>query len=228
VQIAGIRPANFFPQAGQMPSGLKKKNYGIYIMSLTPLEELVKDTRHAFIIAKADGILDAGEVIQIATNLVVKIQKLGNLSGSEKKAMLLMTLKKGLDASGGLDSLPGFINTSKDTKQAFEESLMAAVSVSVDMLLLVAAGKLDLRKPSSWKACLPACMSAVKALIPKDQMLLQEAAKYSETILNKELEEPVTVIPVEPDVKVENVKKEVKSEEANIEEAKVNLPGTSA
>ena len=197
-------------------------------MSLTPLEELVKDTRHAFIIAKADGILDAGEVIQIATNLVVKIQKLGNLSGSEKKAMLLMTLKKGLDASGGLDSLPGFINTSKDTKQAFEESLMAAVSVSVDMLLLVAAGKLDLRKPSSWKACLPACMSAVKALIPKDQMLLQEAAKYSETILNKELEEPVTVIPVEPDVKVENVKKEVKSEEANIEEAKVNLPGTSA
>ncbi len=228
MQIAGIRPANFFPQAGQMPSGLKKKNYGIYIMSLTPLEELVKDTRHAFIIAKADGILDAGEVIQIATNLVVKIQKLGNLSGSEKKAMLLMTLKKGLDASGGLDSLPGFINTSKDTKQAFEESLMAAVSVSVDMLLLVAAGKLDLRKPSSWKACLPACMSAVKALIPKDQMLLQEAAKYSETILNKELEEPVTVIPVEPDVKVENVKKEVKSEEANIEEAKVNLPGTSA
>ena len=197
-------------------------------MSLTPLEELIKDTRHAFIIAKADGILDAGEVIQIATNLVVKIQKLGNLSGSEKKAMLLMTLKKGLDASGGLDSLPGFINTSKDTKQAFEESLMAAVSVSVDMLLLVAAGKLDLRKPSSWKACLPACMSAVKALIPKDQMLLQEAAKYSETILNKELEEPVTVIPVEPDVKVENVKKEVKSEEANIEEAKVNLPGTSA
>ena len=215
-------------------------------MSLTPLEELVKETRHAFIIAKADGVLDAGEVIQIATNLVIKIQKLATLSGSEKKAMLLMTLKKGLDASGGLESLPGFANATKETKQAFEESLMTAVSVSVDMILSVAAGKLDLRKPSSWKACLPICMSAVKALIPKDQALLQEAANYSETILKKEVEKPVTATPREPDVKTEKADKEVKSEKAGeevkseevnfekageevkSEEVKVELPGTPA
>lgn len=196
-------------------------------MSLTPLEELVKETRHAFIIAKADGVLDAGEVIQIATNLVMKIQKLSALSGSEKKSMLLMTLKKGLDASGGLESLPGFTDASKETKQAFEDSLMTAVSVSVDMMLSVAAGKLDLRKPSSWKACLPVCMSAVKALIPKDQALLQEAAKYSETILKKELEEPVTATPAEPDVKAEKASEEVKTEEVKSEEVKAELPGTS-
>jgi hypothetical protein len=202
-------------------------------MSLTPLEELVKETRHAFIIAKADGVLDAGEVIQIATDLVVKIQKIGSLSGSEKKSMLLMTLKKGLDASGGLESLPGFADASKETKQAFEDSLMTAVSVSVDMMLSVAAGKLDLRKPSSWKACLPVCMSAVKALIPKDQALLQEAAKYSETILKKEVEEPVTATPAEPDVKAEKAgeevkpSEEVKPEEVKSEEVKAELPGTS-
>ena len=207
-------------------------------MSLTPLEELVKETRHAFIIAKADGVLDAGEVIQIATNLVMKIQKLSALSGSEKKSMLLMTLKKGLDASGGLESLPGFTDASKETKQAFEDSLMTAVSVSVDMMLSVAAGKLDLRKPSSWKACLPVCMSAVKALIPKDQALLQEAAKYSETILKKELEEPVTTTPAEPDVKAEKAgeevkaeevkSEEVKAEEVKSEEVKAELPGIPA
>ena len=203
-------------------------------MSLTPLEELVKETRHAFIIAKADGVLDAGEVIQIATNLVMKIQKLSALSGSEKKSMLLMTLKKGLDASGGLESLPGFTDASKETKQAFEDSLMTAVSVSVDMMLSVAAGKLDLRKPSSWKACLPVCMSAVKALIPKDQALLQEAAKYSETILKKQIEEPVTATPAEPDVKAEKASEEVKpgeevkAEEVKSEEVKAELPGTPA
>lgn len=207
-------------------------------MSLTPLEELVKETRHAFIIAKADGVLDAGEVIQIATNLVMKIQKLSALSGSEKKSMLLMTLKKGLDASGGLESLPGFTDASKETKQAFEDSLMTAVSVSVDMMLSVAAGKLDLRKPSSWKACLPVCMSAVKALIPKDQALLQEAAKYSETILKKELDEPVTATAAEPDVKAEKAgeevkaeevkSEEVKAEEVKSEEVKAELPGTPA
>jgi hypothetical protein len=202
-------------------------------MSLTPLEELVKETRHAFIIAKADGVLEAGEVIQIATNLVMNIQKLSAISGSEKKDMLLMTLKKGLDASGGLESLPGFTNASKETKQAFEDSLMTAVSVSVDMMLSVAAGKLDLRKPSSWKACLPVCMSAVKALIPKDQALLQEAAKYSETILKKQVEEPVTTTPVEEvkaeEVKAEEVKvEEVKADEIKPEEVKADLPGATA
>lgn len=152
-------------------------------MSLTPLEELVKETRNAFIIAKADGVLDAGEVIQIATILVVKIQKLVGLSGSEKKAMLLLTLKKGLDASGGLDTLTGLADA--ETKRAFEESVMSAVSVSVDLLLSAASGKLDLRKPAHWRACLPACLSAVKALLPKDHAYLVEATKYSDKLLKK-------------------------------------------
>ena len=188
-------------------------------MSLTPVEELVKETRHAFIIAKADGVLDAGEVIQIATTLVVKIQKLVGLSGSEKKAMLLLTLKKGLEASGGLDSLPGFVDASAETKKVFEDSLMSAVSVSVDMLLSAAAGKLDLRKPANWLACLPACLSAVKALVPKDHAYLMEATKYSDKVLKKE-EEVVKVadVTVEPATAAEEKKDEVVTA----------LPGTTA
>ena len=154
-------------------------------MSLTPLEVLVKETRHAFIIAKADGVLDAGEVIQIAADLAQKVQKIAGLAGSEKKAMLLLTLKKGLEDSGGLDSLVGFVGASKEAKQVFEDNLMMAASSAVDLVLAAASGKLDLQKSplEMVKACLPACISAVKVLLPKDQVLLQEAAKYSEGLL---------------------------------------------
>jgi len=197
-------------------------------MSLTPLEELVKETRHAFIIAKADGVLDAGEVIQIATMLVVKVQRLVGLSGSEKKAMLLLTLKKGLEASGGLDSLPGFANASEETKKVFEDSLMSAVSVSVDMLLSAAAGKLDLKKPANWLACLPACLSAVKALVPKDHAYLMEATKYTEKVLKKD--EEVVVKAIEPTVKPLDVTVEPATvSENNKNNDKVTaLPGTTA
>jgi hypothetical protein len=195
-------------------------------MSLTPLEELVKETRHAFIIAKADGVLDAGEVIQIATALVMKIQKLVGLSGSEKKAMLLLTLKKGLDASGGLDSLPGFANTSEETKKVFEDSLMSAVSVSVDMLLSAAAWKLDLRKPASWAACLPVCLSAVKALVPKDHAYLVEATKYTDKVLKKD--EEVVVKDVEPVKAVDVIVEPATESEKKDADKPVALPGTTA
>jgi len=161
-------------------------------MSLTPLEVLVKETRHAFIIAKADGVLDAGEVIQIAADLAQKVQKIAGLAGSEKKAMLLLTLKKGLEDSGGLDSLVGFVGASKEAKQVFEDSLMLAASSAVDLVLAAASGKLDLQKSplEMLKACLPVCMSAVKVLLPKDQVLLQEAAKYSEVLLKNAVSAP--------------------------------------
>lgn len=154
-------------------------------MSLSPLELLVKETRREFIVAKLDGILDAGEVIQIAAGVAKKIQGLTELSGSDKKAMLLLALKNGLEASGGVDSLVGFANATAETKAAFQENLLMGASVAVDLMLSAASGKLDLRKPSSWKACLPVCMSAVKILLPKDQKLLIEATKHAEALLNK-------------------------------------------
>lgn len=159
----------------------------------TTLDVIIKETKAAFIIAKGDGVLDVSEVINIAVELSQKIQKLGSLSGSEKKAVLLLTLKKGLASSGGVGSLPGFANASTEDMAAFEESLLKSASAAIDAIVLAANGKLDLRKPANWLACLPSCLSTVRALIPKDQVLLKEALDFSEKIVNNKPDEPTVV-----------------------------------
>lgn len=184
-------------------------------MSLSPLEVLVKETRNAFIVAKVDGVLDVSEIIQIAVGLAQKMQKLTDLPGSDKKALLLLTLKRGLDASGGVDNLPGFSNASAEEKAKFQEQLLAGASVTVDLMLSAASGKLNLRKPSSWKACVPVCLSVVKTLLPKDQALVNEALKYSETVLNKVTEPTETVV-------VEKVAEKV-VEKVDVEKLEVTL-----
>lgn len=161
-------------------------------VSVSPIEDLIKETRHAFIIAKSDGVLDVSEVLQIAMNLSQKVQKLG-LSGLDKKSLLILTLKKGLDASGGVGSLPGMKDASDETKTAFEEQLLKAVSTSIDMVLSAASGKLDFRKPSNWKNCLPMCFTLAQVMLPKEQALISEASKYAEVVLNKVAGDPVTV-----------------------------------
>ena len=158
-------------------------------VSVSPIEDLIKETRHAFIIAKSDGHLDISEIIQIAVTLSQKIQKL-SLSGMDKKSLLLLTLKKALDASGGVDSLPAFKDATAETKAVFEEQLLKAASTSIDMVLSAASGKLDLTKPSNWKNCLPMCFSMAQVFLPKDQAIISEAAKYAETILNKSSGDP--------------------------------------
>jgi len=107
------------------------------------LELIVSETRTAISNAAADGNVDAGEVIQIAVALSQKLQALTNLSGSEKKTLLLSTIKKGLE-----EVMTG---SNKD----FIEPLLSATSVSIDMVLSAASGK---RKPSSWTQCLPICL----------------------------------------------------------------------
>ena len=161
------------------------------------LEDIVKETRAAFIIAKADGVLDAGEVIKIAVDLAQKVQKVANLSGSEKKALLLHTLKKGLDDDGGVDSLMGMKEASPETKEAFKNQLIVAASCAIDIALDAAAGKLDLRKPSSWKSCIPLCLNLAKTVVPpKQQKLLDDAVAFTKTVLPNE--EPATAAAAAP------------------------------
>jgi len=114
------------------------------------LELLVLETHTAISSLAKDGVLDAGKIIQIAVALSQKLQKLTDLSGSEKKAFLMSTLKRGLEESI-TDPSPGFI-----------DALLLATSVSIDMILSAASGKLDLRKPSSWAQCIPLCLSFLK------------------------------------------------------------------
>lgn len=156
------------------------------------LDSIVKETKAAFIIAKGDGVLDASEVIQIAVDLSQKIQKIANLSGSEKKSLLLLALKKGFDASGGVGTLPGFADASPEIKAAFEEQLLSATSATIDALFLAINGRLDLRKPSNWKACLPACLSVASVLVPKDQTQLKEAVEFAGKIVKTIVPEPTT------------------------------------
>lgn len=150
---------------------------------LTPLENLVKEARHMFILAKADGKLDAGEVVQIAVAVAQRVQRVGAaLAGAEKKALVLLTLKKGLEAAGGLRTLPGFAEAGEGGVAALEAQLLAAAGAALDIAVAAAAGRLDLRKKESWAACLGACLTVgkgVAAVALKDQPLLKEAVEFA-------------------------------------------------
>ena len=154
--------------------------------ALGSLEALVKETTDSFVTAKSDGVLTVSEVIKIAVNLSQKIQKVAGLAGSEKKAMLLMTLKKGLEASGGVEFLSGH-----------EEQLINAAVASVEMVLLAASGGFDFKKPSSWRSCLPVCLSMAKQVMaPKDAELLAEAVKSVAPAAAPVVAAPVVAAPV--------------------------------
>jgi hypothetical protein len=161
-----------------------------------PLEEIVKETRHQFIIAKADGVLETGEVVQIAIGVARKLQKLAGLSGAEKKALALLALKKGLDAAGGVASLPGLKEASSEMQALFEKQILAAAGAALDVAVAVAAGKIDLRKPgglvAAVRACLPGCVAAVGGLVPANQPLLKEALGMAEAGLSEAMGAPAT------------------------------------
>ena len=182
--------------------------------ALGSLEALVKETTDSFVTAKSDGVLTVSEVIKIAVNLSQKIQKVAGLAGSEKKAMLLMTLKKGLEASGGVEFLSGH-----------EEQLINAAVASVEMVLLAASGGFDFKKPSSWRSCLPVCLSMAKQVMaPKDAELLAEAVKSVAPAAAPVVAAPVVAAPVAavtlrdpaaPAGAVAEVKSELPGESAN-------------
>lgn len=182
--------------------------------ALGSLEALVKETTDSFVTAKSDGVLTVSEVIKIAVNLSQKVQKVAGLAGSEKKAMLLMTLKKGLEASGGVEFLSGH-----------EEQLINAAVASVEMVLLAASGGFDFKKPSSWRSCLPVCLSMAKQVMaPKDAELLAEAVKSVAPAAAPVVAAPVVAAPVAavtlrdpaaPAGAVAEVKSELPGESAN-------------
>jgi hypothetical protein len=144
--------------------------------SADELERIVKEARNAFIIAKSDGVLDAGEVVQIALVVAKGVQRVAGLSGEEKKAVVLLSLRRGLEAAGGLPPIAG---AGPEVMAAVERQLFAAAAAAVDAAVAVAQGKLDLRKPAAWKAvCLPLCSAAAAAAaaaVPRDQPILQQA-----------------------------------------------------
>jgi hypothetical protein len=147
---------------------------------MSQLDAIVKETRAAFIIAKADGVLDAGEVIQIAHTLALKLYGVTGLDINEKKSLLLYTLKKGLDDDGGVDTLAGMVGASVEVKEAFKTHLIDAASASADLMLEV---NRTLTRATSWIPAwvwgmIPGCTKAV-ALHAKDQQLIRDALAFT-------------------------------------------------
>ena len=152
---------------------------------MSNLETLIKETKAAFIIAVGDGVLDASEVIQIAVDLSRKLQNVAGLSGSTKKDTLLFIIKKALDASNGINSLPGLAGASQETKQAFEDQLLNAVSGAIEVFIATSQGKLTLKK--AWSACVPSCLAMVAVVSPKDSAILEEVSKGLTTVRTTEV-----------------------------------------
>ena len=149
---------------------------------MSQLDSIVKETRAAFIIAKADGVLDAAEVVQIAHGLALKLYNLGGLDMNEKKSMLLYTLKKGLDDDGGVDSLAGMVGASTEFKEAFKSHLIDAASVSADLMLDIY--QKTVARATSWIPAwiwglIPGCTNAVAVLNTKDQQLIRTALAFT-------------------------------------------------
>ena len=151
------------------------------------LDEIVKYAQGAFIQAKSDGVLEAGEVVQIAVGVAGRLQALGDqLRGSEKKSVVMYCLKKGMDAAGGIGELPGLKGASAETRKAVEDQLLAAAGAAIDMAVAVAQGKLDLKKggvKACFPLCFPFCLSAatvVQALLPKEAALVKQAVGWAQ------------------------------------------------
>lgn len=160
---------------------IKYKTMSVHAASL---DEIVKYAHGAFIHAKSDGVLEAGEVVQIAVGVAGKLHVLAQLSGSEKKAVVMYCLKKGLDAAGGVGELPGLKGAASEMRKAMEDQLLAAAGAAIDMAVAVANGKIDLTKDLlKPKTCLPFCLSAasvVQTLLPKEAGIVKNALAWAE------------------------------------------------
>jgi len=118
------------------------------------IEQILTDTKTAFVTAKADGKLEATEVIQIAMNISQKIHTLAGLDSAQKEALVFLCLKKGLVASGGL----------------------ALDAVAEDQILKAGVAAAKALVPV--KACFPFCyrfVAVVEKLLPNDAALIEEA-----------------------------------------------------
>jgi hypothetical protein len=166
--------------------------------SVTGLQGIINETKAAFVIAKFDGKLEASEVVQIATEVAMKVHALSVGSLDEKKALVALALKKGLAAADGLHGLADLAASGPAGVAAAEKQVLDAALAAVNALLGAAphlfapAQTLLSSLKRSLSRCLPFC-SQVAALAevvdPKDSALIAEALKAVE----KEAPVPVAV-----------------------------------
>jgi hypothetical protein len=146
------------------------KHCPIYLINMSVLDEIAKQARAAFIIAKTDGVLTADEVVKIAGDLTLKINKVLLLSAEEKKALLIHTLNKGFDESGGLDTL--IDAASDDVKASVKNHVLDAAIAAAELL---ASSRYNFQIPAKWLSYF-SCLK--KTLHLKDCDLIAEAVAF--------------------------------------------------
>ena len=166
------------------------------------LEGIIQEVRDGFVEAKSDGKLEAAEVIHIASIVSQKIYKLGGLSMADKKALVMLSLKKGLDAAGGLHGLEDLAGLGPEALATAERQVLNAAIASVDGLL-AAVPRLFAPLKGALASCLPFCSSAentLTALDPKDAALIHEAFLCVATVTGKPAAPAEVVTKVAPPV----------------------------
>lgn len=148
------------------------------------ISSIILHTTKLFINAKNKSSLDISKIIKIAIDLAQKIQKIGGLSGPDKKSLLILILKKGLDASEYIQSEHRF--TKAMTKQYFEDQILNTASIVVDSVLLAYKRKVDFTKPSKWKNGIPHCLSSIDVVSPDEQLFLKDATEFSESLSKRD------------------------------------------
>lgn len=147
--------------------------------SLSAIEKIVQEAKDAFIEAKADGKLEAAEVVQIASSVSQKIHRLQSLSSADKRALTVLCLKKGLAAAGGLQGLAALAESGPAGLEAAEKQVLDAAMAAVGGLMAAAprlfASATRWGVPPALLACLPFCSEALAVLEPKDAALIHEA-----------------------------------------------------
>jgi hypothetical protein len=139
-------------------------------MSATQIQQAIADAKVAFIAAKSDGKLQAEEVVQIALLVGKKIHTIFGASLAEKEALVLLCLKKGLAAAGGMQGLED---------PAAEKQVLAAALKTVKLMKEYVPQLFAL--PKGFFSCCSGLAAAGAALLPKDAAVIMEALQLVES-----------------------------------------------
>ena len=113
-------------------------------MNEQQFESLLKVVSDAFVDAKKDEKIDAGDMIRVGLLAAGKVGVLKNLTVAEKKAVVLQLLEKGLKSLG-----PKPLGLDETISAEVEKQLMTAAGAAVD----VALASLKARSLFSYQLC---------------------------------------------------------------------------
>jgi hypothetical protein len=156
-------------------------------VSLSPLQTILKETEEAFVAAKADGKLEATEVVQIALQISKKIHLLSGLSLADKKALILLALKKGMVSAQGLHGMAELVGSGPDGVAAAERQILNGAMAAVDGLMSHVP-QLFAPVKNALLACLPFLSQAANVasqLLPQDAALIHEAFECVASVAGK-------------------------------------------